>query len=86
MDTHKKILVIRTTSLRAKWHSLRGVKDRDVQMASLVILRTKTHFKAIKNRWDAAQSGDRIPNFLFQGFLLRYAHYFDMCDIQEALK
>jgi hypothetical protein len=85
MDTHKKILVIRATNLSTRWFNFRGIRDRDIQMASLVLIKTETHFKAVKNRWDAAERGDRIPNFLFQAFLLRYAHYFDTRDIQEAL-
>ena len=86
MDTHKKILVIPVTNLRTSWFNLRGVKAADVQMASLVILKTKTHFKATKNRWDDAKSGDRIPNFLFLDFLLRYSQYFTEEDVEDALK
>lgn len=83
---YKKILVIPVTNLRTSWFNVRGVKAPDVQMASLVILKTKTHFKAVKNRWDDARPGDRIPNFLFLNFLLKYSEYFDEEDIEAALK
>ena len=52
--------------------------------ANMVILKSPTHFRCIKNRW-AADENEKIPNSLFKSYLLLFKEHFTAEDIIESL-
>jgi hypothetical protein len=49
-----------------------NVPMEEVLMSSLYILRTPTHFRPIKNRFQKIDNAELIPNFMLRAYLDRF--------------
>jgi hypothetical protein len=58
---------------------------RAIAEANMVILKTPTHFRCVKNRWDADGDDEKIPNFLLKTFLMKYADNFTAEELIDSL-
>ncbi len=58
---------------------------RAMYMANLVFLKTESHFRCIKNRWDYNDNDEKIPNFMLGAYINRYAKYFSKKDLITAI-
>jgi hypothetical protein len=85
----KRILIVPVKSLDASLMELTSGPHypyRAICMASIVIVKTTTHFRCLKNRWDDPSSPDaKIPNNLMKSYLLLYKDLFTKEELIESL-
>jgi hypothetical protein len=81
----KKLLIIDCLRLDASPFEIHGVRSQDLCQANLVILRTSTHFRCVKNRFDYSSNDEKIPNRLLEAYLLNYVEYFTKEEILNSL-
>ena len=85
----KRILIIPVESLDVSLMELTGGPDylyRPILMASLVFVKTKTHFRCIKNRWhDPSSPDEKIPNIFLIDYILRYEELFSKQELIECI-
>ena len=91
----KRLLIIDVMKLKADFPEPfprycnvlgRSVSMRDIYQANMVIYRTKTHFRCMKNRWaEQPKDDERIPNFLLKSYVLNFSEYFTSQELIEAL-
>lgn len=53
-------------------HQTQVIPDKTLFRSSIVVLRDKTHFRPIKNRWGDTSVKETIPNFLLRPYLSEY--------------
>ena len=63
--------------VKGRWYNIGPanlpVKLAELHMASIVIVKDKTHFKCIKNRYGSkSASNERIPLWLLEAYLSKY--------------
>jgi hypothetical protein len=81
-----KILIYPVDDLDASIFDVPKIQFRRICEAALVVLKTPTHFRVVKNRFDDSTDDEKIPNFLFIDYILRYKDRLSDEDIAEALK
>jgi len=86
----KRLLIINVPELEGKgisYPSKIGVSmpQRAIMEANMVILKSPTHFRCVKNRWAVDGDDDKIPNFLLKTYLLKYADNFTTEELIESL-
>jgi hypothetical protein len=85
----KRILIISVESLDVNLMELTGGPDylyRPIFMANLVFVKTKTHFRCVKNRWDDVSAPDeKIPNSLLAEYILTYEGFFTKEELIECI-
>lgn len=61
------------------------VQFSSLHQAYIVIAKTRTHFRCIKNRFDIADADEKIPIFLLTPYLMRYKDNFTVEELMDSL-
>ena len=83
----KKLLVIKVPTIENKGYpAMLGLTLplRSVHEANMVIIKSPTHFRCIKNRWEETTNDEKIPNYLLKDFLLKYKDQFTPKELIES--
>lgn len=88
----KKLLIIKVPDLEREgvpginFKSTMGITMpmNAILNAGLVILKSPTHFRCVKNRWSADEN-EKIPNSLLKAYILLHKEHFTAEDIIESL-
>ena len=85
----KKLLIISVPELEGKGISYSQIgcsmPHRAIMEANMVIIKSPTHFRCVKNRWSANGDDEKIPNFLLKTYLMKYSDNFTTEDLIESL-
>ena len=66
----KPILIISVRDLRNSCGVECPVSMNSIHKASLVIVKTRTHFRCIKNRWSETCEDEKVPIYLLNQYIL----------------
>ena len=77
----KEILIVKVSKLEDNYNFIGsfgsyGINQKELYKAYLVIVKTRSHFRCIKNYWDPTCEDEKIPIDLLSPYLQRYAGYF----------
>ena len=72
----KALLIINVKDLKANPFSVSGsrvgIPMRHVSEAGIVIIKTETHFRCIKNRWITPVNDEKIPLSLLKDYISKH--------------
>ena len=83
----KKLLILNVNHINDATNTLRSYNVRSEQLfqANIVIAKTPTHFRCIKNRFDISEEDEKIPIFLLTPYLMRYKDNFTVEELMNSL-
>lgn len=59
--------------------------DRILFDSNLLIVKSPTHFRCIKNRWDETADDEKIPNSLLKAYIMQYKENFSNEELIDSL-